>query len=94
MTPQLESAIAAIEPLSILERQQVLDLLLKSVDKTNLSQQSTAFWQDQTIVQLKTAQKIAPIDSIKDLVADFWTEEDSTEDFLTFLQTQRQETSF
>ncbi len=93
MTPQLEAAIAAIQPLSVFERQQVINLLLKSVDKTNLSQQSNAFWQDQTIAQLKTAQKIVPIASLKDLVADFWTEEDSIEDFLTFLQTQRQETS-
>jgi hypothetical protein len=93
MTPQLEAAIAAIQPLSVLERQHVLNLLLKSVDKTSLLQQSTAFWQDQTIAQLKTAQKIVPIASLKDLVADFWTEEDSIEDFLAFLQTQRQETS-
>jgi ribosome assembly protein YihI (activator of Der GTPase) len=93
MTPQLEAAIAAIQPLSVLERQQVLNLLLKSVDKTSLLQQSTAFWQDQTIAQLKTAQKIVPIASLKDLVADFWSEEDSIEDFLTFLKTQRQDTA-
>jgi hypothetical protein len=93
MTPQLEVAIAAIKPLSIFERQEVLNLLLNPVEQTDLTQQSTEFWQDRTIAQLKTAQKIVPVTSLKDLVADFWTEEDSIEDFLIFLQTQRQETS-
>jgi hypothetical protein len=93
MTPQLEVAIAAIKPLSIFERQEVLNLLLNPVDQIDLAQQSTAFWQDRTIAQLKTVQKIVPVASLKDLVADFWAEEDSIEDFLTFLQTQRQETS-
>jgi hypothetical protein len=90
MTPQLAAAIAAIQPLSRTEREQVLSLLLKS-NTTNLVERSQEFWQGQTIAQLQEAQKTKPIQHLKDLAADFWPEEDSIEDFLVFLQTQRQE---
>jgi hypothetical protein len=89
MTPQLEAAIAAIQPLSSTERIQVLNLLL---EPTSLTQQSTEFWSGQTIAQLKATQKTSPTTDLKHLTADFWPEEDSIETFLTFLQTQRQET--
>jgi hypothetical protein len=89
MTPQLEAAIAAIQPLSSTERIQVLNLLL---EPTALAQQNTTFWEGQTIAQLQSAQKTSPIEHLKDLTADFWPEEDSIENFLSFLQTQRQET--
>ncbi len=89
MTPQLEAAIAAIAPLSSTERIQVLNLLL---EPTALQQQSKTFWEDQTIAQLKSTQKTMPITHLRDLTANFWPEEDSIENFLSFLQTQRQET--
>ena len=89
MTPQLEAAIFAIQPLSRTERVQVLNFLL---EPTALAQQNTAFWEGQTIDQLQSAQKTFPPKNLKDLTADFWPEDDSIEDFLSFLQTQRQET--
>ena len=88
MTPQLEAAIAAIQPLSSTERIQVLNLLLEPI---HLAQQNTAFWDGQTIAQLQAAQKTSAPRNLNDLTTDFWPEEDSIETFLSFLQTQRQE---
>ncbi len=95
MTPNLKAAIAAIKPLSPVERQQLLQILNQDIpnpdyqaDLVNLSSQ---FWQGVTLKQLCTNQTPKTIFNIKDLAADFWIEEDSIEDFLVFLRQQRQE---
>ncbi len=95
MTPQLEAAIAAIQPLSSTERQQLLQILiqsdLSSNSQTNLRTLSTEFWQGTTLKQLLSTQQPIAVNNLKDLATDFWPEEDSIEDFLTFLREQRQE---
>ncbi|NEQ48114.1 MAG: hypothetical protein F6K00_33100 [Leptolyngbya sp. SIOISBB] len=95
MTPQLEAAIAAIQPLSPTERQQLLQILaqgnLASNSQPDLKALSTQFWQGISLQQLCATQTPMTVRSIKDLAADFWPAEDSIEDFLTFLQEQRQE---
>jgi hypothetical protein len=95
MTPQLQAAIAAIQPLSPTERRQLLQILTQS-DSTSESQAdlktlSAQFWQGTTLQQLRATQTPSTVQSFKGLVADFWPAEDSIEDFLTFLRQQRQE---
>lgn len=97
MTPQLEAAIAAIQPLSAKERQQLLEILIQS-DSTSNSQPdlevlNTQFWQGVSLQQLHATQTPTIVHSLKDLTADFWPVEDSIEDFLAFLREQRQEVS-
>jgi hypothetical protein len=95
MTPQLEAAIAAIQPLSPAERQQLLQILNQNNPSSNLQTDlktlSNQFWQGTTLNQLFTNQTPTTIHNLKDLAADFWPEEDSIEEFLAFLQQQRQE---
>lgn len=95
MTPQLQAAIAAIQPLSRTERQQLLQILAQDDLPKNfpigLKTLSIQFWQGISLQQLRTAQTPITVHNLKDLAAEFWPEEDSTEDFLTFLQQQRQE---
>jgi hypothetical protein len=95
MTPQLEAAIAAIQPLSSTERQQLLQILIQSDLPSNsqaeLRTLSTQFWQGTTLKQLLASQHPITVNNLKDLAADFWPEEDSIEEFLTFLRQQRQE---
>lgn len=97
MTPQLEAAIAAIQPLSPTERQQLLQILTQkestSNSQPNLKALSTQFWQGIPLQQLHATQAPTTVRSLKDLAADFWPTEDSIEDFLTFQQEQRQEVS-
>jgi hypothetical protein len=96
MTPQLETAIAAIQPLSRIEREELIQILSQNdtarpqADLKMLNQQ---FWGDHTIAELRATQNPTIVDNLKTLAADFWPEEDSIEDFLVFLQQQRQEVS-
>ena len=95
MTPKLEAALAAIQPLSPAERQQLLQILTQDQLAENslaeLKSLSLQFWQGTSLQQLRTTQTPATIHNLKDLAADFWPQEDSIEDFLAFLHQQRQE---
>ena len=92
MTPQLEAAIALIKSLSPTEYQQLLQILIpsdsSSNSQTDLKTLSTQFWQDTTLKQLLATQNPTTVHNLKDLAADFWAEEDSIEDCLTFLRRQ------
>ncbi len=94
MTPQLEAAIAAIQSLSLTERQQLLQILIESGSSSNsqtdLKTLSTQFWQGTKLNQLLTTQTPITVYNFREFAADFWPEDDSIEDFLTFLRQQRQ----
>lgn len=93
MTPQLEAAIAVIQSLSPIERQQLLQILTQSDFSSNsqpdFKMLSAQFWQGTSLNQLLATQTPTTVHNLKDLTADFWPEEDSIEDFLAFLQQQR-----
>jgi hypothetical protein len=92
MTPQLEAAIAAIQPLSSEERQQLLQVLVQGNSQTvTLRELSSQFRQGTTINNLLAVQTPTTVRDLKDLAAEFWTEEDSEEEFLAFLRQQRHE---
>lgn len=97
MTPQLQAAIAAIQPLTHTERQQLLQILTQSDSTSNaqadLKTLSSQFWQGTTLQQLLVTQTPKTFQNLKAHAADFWPEEDSTEDFIIFLRQQRQELS-
>ena len=90
MTPKLE---AALQPLSPAERQQILQMLtedqLAENSLTELKSLSLQFWQGVSLQQLRATQPPTAIHNLKDLAADFWPQEDSLEDFLTFLRQWR-----
>ena len=90
MTPQLQKAIATIQTLSNLEQRQLLQILSETVNKSSdLEQQDRLFWQDTSLEDLIETRKAPVIEDIKNLAGDYW-EEDTTDDFLTFLKEQRQ----
>ena len=96
MTPNLKAAIAAIQPLSLEERQQLLQILNQdasfNTQATELITLSTQFWQGISLTRLFDHQTPRTISNIQDLAIDFWPQEESEEDFLHFLRQQRQET--
>jgi hypothetical protein len=96
MTPKFQAAIAAIQSLSHTERQQLLQILTQSDStstQTDLKTLSTQFWQGTTLDQLLATQTPKTFQNLQAHAANFWPEEDSIEDFLTFLRQQRQEIS-
>ncbi|RMG13716.1 MAG: hypothetical protein D6728_04160 [Cyanobacteria bacterium J055] len=95
MTPLLEAAIAAIQPLSPTERLQLLQILMQSGltsnSSTDLKALSLQFWQGISLQQLRATQSSTIVENLKDLAVDFWPAEDLIEDFLAFLRQQRKE---
>ena len=95
MSPQLEKAIEAIQPLSTTERQQLLQILTQSNFEKESNQDfaiSTAqFWRGTSLEEILAVQSPKTIQNLKDFAADFWPEDESIEDFLTFVRQQRQE---
>ena len=94
MTPQLEAAIAAIQPLSLTVRQQLLQILTQSDPDPNsqpdLKALSNQFWQGILLQRLRATQTPMAFTNLKDFANDFWPAEDSIKDFLMFLREQRQ----
>ncbi|KAM3116442.1 hypothetical protein [Phormidesmis sp. 146-33] len=103
MTPQLEAAvalqlrlalIAAIRSLSLTEREQLLQILTQndsaSDSLTDLKTLNAQFRQGTSLSQLLVTQNPTTVHNLKDLTLEFWSEEDSIEDFFTFLRQQRQ----
>lgn len=95
MTPQLEAALAAIQPLSATERLQLLQILTQNISSpelaTALNALSVQFWQGSSLDELRKTQPCKTFNHAQDFTADFWPPEDTIEDFLTFLQQQRQD---
>jgi hypothetical protein len=94
MTPQLETAIAAIQLLSRIEREELIQILSQNdaaSPQADLKQMNQQFWADHTIEDLRATQNPTIVNDLKTLAADFWPEEDSIEGFLVFLRQQRQE---
>jgi len=87
MTPHLEAAIAAIQPLTPAEREQLIQILMQNSDLKTLN---TQFRQGATVEELLLTQSPKTIHNLKELAAGFFPEEDSIEEFLDFLQQQRQ----
>jgi hypothetical protein len=58
---------------------------------TQLKKQSDQFWHGISLEQLLTHQKPTTVNNFQELVADFWPQEDSIDEFLQFLRQQRQE---
>lgn len=95
MSPQLEKAIEAIQPLSLIERQQLLQILAqidaKQSDTQDFAASTAEFWQGNSLEEILAAQSPKTVHSLKDLAADFWPEDEPVEDFLAFLKQQRKE---
>lgn len=52
---------------------------------------TTDFWQTKSIEEIVQSQQTQPVDDISALKADFWPEDESADDFIEFVQRQRQE---
>lgn len=95
MTPKLEAAIAVFQSLSPTERQHLLQILtrdnLSANSPTDLKTLNIQFWQGIPLQQLRKTQTPRTVRNLEDFAADVWPEEDSIENFLTFLQQQRRE---
>ncbi|MBE9030173.1 hypothetical protein IQ266_10575 [filamentous cyanobacterium LEGE 11480] len=92
MTSQLEAAIAAIQPLTNTERQQLMQILAsRSSILDELQDLSSQFQEGASLEQLRAQQQPKTVKNLAELKADFWPPEDSIEDFLDFLSKTRRD---
>jgi hypothetical protein len=90
MTPKLQNAIAAVQSLSTQEQLQILQIISEILQQSHtLENQNQLFWQGESIENLLNTQQPPIVKDIKTLAGEYWGE-DSIEDFLSFLNEQRQ----
>ncbi len=91
MTPQLATAIAAAHPLSLLELTQLISILASALHKIQaLEAESAAFWSNSSLGDLSQEPSVPVFLGLPTVANDLWPEEESMDDFLSFLQEQRQ----
>lgn len=95
MTPQLETAIAATQPLSLLELTQLITILASTLHKIQvLEAENATFWSNPSLEELDAGlvqkQSLPVFLGLHAVASDLWPEEESVDDFLDFLQEQRQ----
>jgi hypothetical protein len=91
-TPRLQAVLKAVRDLSPLEQLDLIQALSKSVQASYLGVSSTEdFWNPKTLEQHMRAQQPEPVLDIADLVADFWPEDESADDLVSYIYEQRLE---
>lgn len=91
MTPQLQRIVDTARSLSLLEQLELLKAISGIIQQTNrLETQSNNFWKTPLIDQLIEEQQPPIVSDVSLLGIDFWMNDESDDEFLTFLHQQRQ----
>jgi hypothetical protein len=92
MTTRVQTLIDAAQKLSLLEQLELISTISQSIHRNYQQTQPTVdFWEPKTLEQHVQAQLTRPVTDIADLVADFWPEEESADDFIAYIYQQRRE---
>lgn len=90
MTPQLERIVNIARSLSLIEQLELLQALSGIIHQTNLLEiQNHDFWRTRSVDSLVEEQQPPVISDLTALGIDFWMNDESTDEFLRFLQQQR-----
>ena len=92
MSTRVQTLIDAAQKLPLLEQLELISTISQSIHRNYQQTQPTVdFWEPQTLEQHIQAQLTQPVTDIADLVADFWPEEESADDFIAYIYQQRRE---
>ena len=91
--PELEEVVArllrryvrAVGEAELDESGRIRVLHLESLEDAEATP-GQSFWELPTLDELADAQDVAPVERIEDLVADFWPEDESVDDFLAAIE--------
>lgn len=89
MTAQLQSIISQAQRLSDTEQRELIAAI--SVSLQRRYSRSSDFWVTKSISELADEQQINTLESIANLKAKFWPDEDSIDEFNQFIRQQRQD---
>lgn len=92
MTANLQALIHSAEQLAPIEQVELINAISSLLHRHYQQEsQSVDFWQPQPIESIVVAQQTRPVSDISALKADFWPEDESADDFIEFVEQQRQE---
>ena len=92
ITPRLQAVINAVQELSLLEQLDLLQALSRSVQTSYLDVSSAEeFWKPKTLEEHLAQQQPKRVVDIADLKADFWPEDESADDLISYIYGQRRE---
>jgi len=92
MTTRVQALVDAAQELSPLEQLELISTISQSIHRNyQQTQLAVDFWEPKTLGQHIQAQLTQPVTNIADLVADFWPEEESANDFIAYTYQQRRE---
>lgn len=91
MASDIEDILAAVRSLPSQEQQEVLRRLTESLvpDEQALDRANENFWKSPSIDELIREQHIAPVYDLRSLAFSDWPEDESVDEFLTFVYGQR-----
>ena len=92
MTAKLQALIHSAQQLTPVEQVELINAVSKLLYQ-NYQQESriTDFWQTKPIEEIVASQQTPTASDISVLKADFWPNDESADDFIEFVQQQRQE---
>jgi hypothetical protein len=94
MTTQLQALVDAAQQLPPLEQLNLIRILSQSLYRNYQHlQPAEDFWKPQPLEQLIQSQRTSPVTDIASLKGRFWPEEESADDFITYIYQQRREDS-
>ncbi|HFD86651.1 MAG TPA: hypothetical protein ENJ35_03120 [Gammaproteobacteria bacterium] len=92
MTAKLQTLIHSAEQLTPVEQVELINAISSLLYRHYQQEtQSADFWQPQPIEIIVASQQTQPVSDISALKADFWPEDESANDFIEFVEQQRQE---
>lgn len=90
MAEKLQALIETAKELSVAEQLELISAVSQLVRGAYRDSGAT-FWQSKTVEQLIAEQRVRPVESLKDLTADFWPEKESADELIEYIYQQRLE---
>jgi hypothetical protein len=91
VTTKLQALITTASELSVPEQLELIGRIAQSLRQSQDLIDATDFWKPKTLDQLIQTQGAQPITDITNLIAGFWPEGESADEFIEFSRRQRQE---
>ena len=91
MASDVEDILAAVRSLPPQEQQEVLRRLTESLvpDEQAINRANENFWNSRSIDEIIREQHIAPINDVRTVAFSDWPEDESVDDFLKYVYSQR-----
>ncbi|MBN2001384.1 hypothetical protein JW935_27815 [candidate division KSB1 bacterium] len=89
MSAKLKTLINAAQKLSPRERIDLISAVSLTLQHTFADQEEAAFWESKTPKEHIQLQNVSAVVDIAELRADFWPQEEKTDDLIAYLSNQR-----